>query len=166
MGGSVAGAATFNTTGSSYVSLAQFSDGSPAVVVDSITSPKVLLACVLTRRHILLQQTYTRSADTVAVFSGDIDLFSTASVSGGVGINPDSPSLETGGSADVFVVSVFKFAIDAVSGRISAGSTTCASNYVPPRYQVCSKQGDYGDFNGQMFSRARAKLSNPKIFGR
>ena len=102
----------------------------------------------------------------MAVSSGDIQLFTSASVTGGAGINPDSPSLETGGSADVFVLSVFKFALDAVSGRVSAGSTTCASNYIPPRYQICSKHGDYGDFSGQMFSRARAKLSNPKIFGR
>ena len=102
----------------------------------------------------------------MAVSSGDVEIFSSVSVTGGTGINLNSPYFETGGSADIFVLSVFKFAIDAVSGRVSARSTTCPSNYIPPRYQVCSKQGDYGDFSGQMFSRARAKLSNPKIFGR
>lgn len=47
MGGTLAGAATFNISGSLYVALAQYVDGSPAVVVDSVTSPKVLLAYVL-----------------------------------------------------------------------------------------------------------------------
>ena len=106
------------------------------------------------------------NAPPCVCFSGDIDLFSTVSVTGGSGINPESPSLENGGSADIFVLSAFKLAIDAVSGRVAARSTTCASNYIPPRFQICSKQGDYGDFNGPMFSRARAKLSNQQIFGR
>ena len=97
--------------------------------------------------------------------SGDIDIFSTLSVAAGIGIDPRSPSVENAASADIFVLSAFKFAVDAIAGRIASDSVSCASRYSPRRFHVCSKQGDYGDINGPMFSRARAKLRNQQVFG-
>jgi hypothetical protein len=98
--------------------------------------------------------------------SGDVDVFSTLSVTGGTDINSTSPSVAAGTSADVLILSMFKFAVDSVSGRISTGTVTCPRAYSLPRYRICSKLGDHGDLNGPTFSRARAKLTSQQNFGR
>lgn len=64
---------------------------------------------------------------------------------------------------DFVLVNAFKFAIDSISGR--ADRALCPASYTPPSHTVCTRKGSYGDFNSDMFRRARAKLSNKHVFG-